>query len=170
MFHETTPTPAPVGAPILVTEAGLRARMDELEELRQAKLSDIGRRLRDARGYGEPGGNDEYRATREDEAILGARIAALEVTLARASVVEEHAHPGIVGVGSIVTVDDVRSGAGARYRLVGSHEARSVGDVSIGSPVGQALHGRRVGESVVVDLPDGRARELRIASVAASNR
>jgi transcription elongation factor GreA len=169
MSHGTTPTPSPVAAPILLTEAGLRARMDELEELRQAKRSDIGLRLRDARGYGEPGGNDEYLATREDEAIIDARIAALEATLAQASVVEEHARPGVIGVGSIVTVDDVGSGAGARYRLVGSHEARSPGDVSIGSPVGQALLGRRVGDTVLVDLPDGRTRELRIASVASSN-
>jgi transcription elongation factor GreA len=68
-----------------------------------------------------------------------------------------------------VTVGDVNSGAGSRYRLVVSHEARSAGDVSIVSPVGQALLGRRVGETVVVDLPDGRARQLRIASVAPSN-
>ena len=170
MSHGTTPTPAPVAAPILLTETGLRARMDELEELRQAKRSDIGRRLRDARGYGEPSGNDEYLATREDEAIIDARIAALEATLAQASVVEEHTRPGVVSVGSIVTVDDVGSGAGARYRLVGSHETRSAGDVSIGSPVGQALLGRRVGDTVVVELPDGRRRELRIASVAPSNR
>lgn len=170
MSHETTPTPALVAAPILVTEAGLRARVDELEELRQAKRSDIRRRLRDARGYDDRGGNDEYLATREDEAIIDARIAALEATLAQAEVVEERTRPGVVGVGSIVTVDDVGSGAGARYRLVGSHEARSAGDVSIGSPVGQALLGRRVGDTVVVDLPDGRSRELRIASVAASNR
>jgi transcription elongation factor GreA len=169
MSHETTPTQAPVAAPVLVTEAGLRARMDELDELRQAKRSDIGRRLRDARGYGDRGGNDEYLATREDEAILDARIAALAATLAQASVVEEHARPGFVGVGSTVTVDDVRSGAAARYRLVGSHEARTAGDVSIGSPVGQALLGRRVRDTVVVDLPDGRARQLRIAAVAPSN-
>jgi transcription elongation factor GreA len=170
MSHVMTPTPAPVAAPILLTETGLRARMDELDELRQAKRSDIGRRLRDARAYGEPGGNDEYLATREDEAIIDARIAALEATLAQASVVEEHTQPGVAGVGSIVTVDDVGSGAGARYRLVGSHEERAAGDVSIGSPVGQALLGRRVGDTVVVELPDGRRRELRIASVAASNR
>jgi transcription elongation GreA/GreB family factor len=85
-------------------------------------------------------------------------------------VIEEHTRPGVVGVGSIVTVDDVGSGAGARYRLVGSHQPRSAGDVSIGSPVGQALLGRRVGDTVVVELPDGRRRELRIASVAPSNR
>jgi transcription elongation factor GreA len=169
MSHETTPTPSRIAAPILLTEAGLRARMDELDALREAKRSDIRRRLRDARGYGEPGGNDEYLAAREDEVILDARIAVLEATLAQASVLEERTAPGAVGVGSVVIVDDVSCGAGARYRLVGSHEARAAGDVSIGSPVGQALLGRRVGETVVPDLPGGGVRRLRIVSVAPSN-
>jgi transcription elongation factor GreA len=168
-YDATLPIPRVI-ARTLLTEAGLRSRLAELDELRAAKRRDIRRRLRDARGYGDAGANDEYLATREDEAIIDARIATLEATLAQASVVEEQARPGVVGIGSIVTVDDVRSGAGARYRLVGSHEARAPGDVSIGSPVGQALTGRRSGDRVVVPLPNGRTRELRIASVGPSTR
>jgi transcription elongation factor GreA len=159
----TTVVAAPVR--ILLTEAGRGALLAELDDLRAAKRRDIPGRLQDARGYGDAGANDEYLATREDEAIIDARIAAIHSTLAQASVVEEHARPGVVGLGSIVTVDDVRNGAGARYRLVGSHEARAPGDVSIGSPVGQALVGRRSGDTVVVALPDGRTRALRIASI-----
>jgi transcription elongation factor GreA len=166
MAHEPTqPVPSP-GVRILLTEVGLRARERELDKLRAAKRDDIGRRLRDARGYGEPGGNDEYLATREDEAIIDARIGTLEAMLAQASVVEHRAHPGVVGIGSVVTVDEAATGAGARFRLVGSHEAEAPGDVSIGSPVGQALLGRRANEGVTVRLPDGRIRRLRIVSVA----
>jgi transcription elongation factor GreA len=170
MAYETTLTTMPPTGRILLTQAGRRALLAEVEELRAAKRRDIRRRLEDARGYGDAGANDEYLATREDEAIMAARIAALETTLAQASVVEEQARPGVVGIGSVVTVDDVGSGAGARYRLVGSHEARAPGDVSIGSPVGQALLGRRAGDTVAVPLPDGRTRKLRIASVGQSNR
>jgi transcription elongation factor GreA len=166
MAHELTqPVPSP-GVRILLTEVGLRARERELDKLRAAKRDDIGRRLRDARGYGEPGGNDEYLATREDEAIIDARIGTLEAMLAQASVVEHRAHPGVVGIGSVVTVDEAATGAGARFRLVGSHEAEAPGDVSIGSPVGRALLGRRANEGVTVRLPDGRIRRLRIVSVA----
>jgi transcription elongation factor GreA len=166
MAHDPThATPSP-GARIFLTEVGLRAREQELDELRAAKRDEIGRRLREARGYGEPGGNDEYLATREDEAIIDARIAALEAILAQASVVEERARPGVVGMGSVVTVDNADNGGGARYRLVGSHETEARGDVSIASPVGRALMGRRAGETVTVSLPDGRTRRLRIASVA----
>ena len=170
MADHTTLTTVPTPVRVLLTEEGRGALLDELDELRAVKCGDIGRRLRDARGYGDAGANDEYLATREDEAILDARIAAIHATLARASIVEEHSRPGVVGIGSIVTVDDTASGAGARYRLVGSHEVRASGDVSIGSPVGQALVGRRSGDTVVVALPDGRTRELRIASVGQSNR
>ena len=170
MAYDTTLTTVVPPVRILLTEAGQEALLAELDELRAAKRWDIGGRLQDARGYGAAGANDEYHATREDEAIIDARIAALEGTLAQASVVDEHARPGVVGIGSIVTVDDVGNGAGARYRLVGSHEMRAPGDVSIGSPVGQALVGRRSGDVVVVALPDGRTRELRIVSVGQSNR
>jgi hypothetical protein len=78
---------------------GLRAREEELDQLRAAKRDEIGGRLRDARGYGEPGGNDEYLATREDEAIIDARIAALEAMLAKASVVQHGGGPGSSGSG-----------------------------------------------------------------------
>ena len=119
MAHEPTQTLPSPSVPILLTEMGFRARERELDQLRAAKRDDIGRRLRDARGYGEPGGNDEYLATREDEAIIDARIATLEAMLAQASVVEHRARPGVVGLGSVVTVDETENGAGARYRLVG---------------------------------------------------
>jgi transcription elongation factor GreA len=165
MAHEPTRTLPSPGVGILLTKVGLRARERELDELRAAKRDDIGRRLRDARGYGEPGGNDEYLAAREDEAILDARIATLEARLAQASIVEHRIRPGVVGIGSVVTLDDTDNGAGARYRLVGSHEAQEPGDVSISSPVGQALLGRRASETVTVSLPDGRSRRLRIVSV-----
>jgi transcription elongation factor GreA len=166
MAYESTQTGVRPEAGVLLTELGLRAREEELDQLRAAKRDDIGGRLREARGYGEPGGNDEYLATREDEAIIDARIAALEALLAKASVVQRRDRPGVVGLGSFVIVDDAECGAGARYRLVGSHEAQAPGDVSISSPVGQALLGRRAGETVAVSLPDGRTRRLRIASIA----
>jgi transcription elongation factor GreA len=166
MAYESTQARPRASVGVLLSQAGLRAREQELEQLRAFKRDDFARRLREARGYGEPGGNDEYLATREDEAIVDARIAALQAMLAQASVVEHHGRPGVAGIGSVVTVDETTNGGGARYRLVGSYEAQASGDVSIGSPAGQALLGRRAADTVAVRLPDGRARVLRIASVA----
>jgi hypothetical protein len=117
MAHEPTQTLPSRGVRILLTEVGLRAREQELDQLRGVK--------RDGK-----------------------------------------TRPGVVGIGSVVTVDETDNGAGARYRLVGSHEAQRPGDVSIGSPIGQALVGRRASETVAVSLPDGRVRRLRIVSIA----
>jgi transcription elongation factor GreA len=166
MAQESTQTRPLPGVGILLSRAGLRAREQELDELRAAKRDEIGRRLREARGYGEPAGNGEHLATREDASIIDARIAALQAMLAHASVVQHRGPRGVVGIGSVVNVDETSNGAGARYRLVGSHEVQAPGDVSITSPVGQALLGRRAGETVTVSLADGRTRRLRIASVA----
>jgi transcription elongation factor GreA len=94
------------------------------------------------------------------------RVLLPEAMLAQASVVEHRERPGVVGLGSVVTVDETDNGAGARYRLVGSHEPQERGDVSISSPVGRALLGRRASETVTVSLPDGRTRRLRIVCVA----
>jgi transcription elongation factor GreA len=166
MPDEPTQTARLPAVRVLLAEAGLRAREQELDRLRVAKRGDIGRRLRDARGFGEPDGNDEHPATREDETIIDARIAAQDAMLARASIVEHRTRPGVVGIGSVVTVDAVDHGGGARHRIVGSREAQAPGDVSVGSPVGQALQGRRAGETVTVNLPDGRTRRLRVVTVA----
>jgi transcription elongation factor GreA len=122
-LQSAQPRPRP-GAGILLTRAGLRAREQELGQLRAAKRDDIGRWLPEPRGYGEPTGNDEYLATRDDEAILDARIAALEAMPAQASIVQHRGQAGVVGIGSLVSVDETNSGAAAHHRLVGSHETR----------------------------------------------
>ena len=97
----------------------------------------------------------------------GARLPPTPVDL-RAREHEFHVPPLVVEIGSVVTVDDADSGGGAPYRVVRSHQAEGRGDVSIGSPIGQAPLGRRASETVAVSLPNGRTRRLRIASVAAS--
>jgi transcription elongation GreA/GreB family factor len=107
----------------------------------------------------------EYLATREDEVIDG-RIGALQTMLTQASVFQRRGPRAVVGVGSVVSVDETNGAAGARYRLVRSHEARAYGDVSISAPVGPALPERGTGETVTLSLPDGLTRRMRIASVA----
>jgi hypothetical protein len=97
--YESTQTGVRPEFGMLLTEVGLRAREEELDQLRAAKRDDIGGRLREARGYGEPGGNDEYLATREDEAIIDARIAALEACWQRRRSSSTGGVPGSSGSG-----------------------------------------------------------------------
>jgi transcription elongation factor GreA len=165
------PDPYPLldgGAPPrrLLTADGARMLSGEIDRLRAEKDEQVARRLREARQAGSWGDGDEYLAIKEEEAILAARIASLEEFVHHATLIDDSpAEDGLVGIGSVVDVEDVASGRRMRYELVGWHDGAQPGTASAGSPVGQALLGQPVGSTVDVELPDGRTRELRIVAV-----
>ena len=149
----------------LLTVEGAQTIRSEIERLREQKEREMAARLRDARAYGDGGGNDDYLAIKEEEAVLAARIASLEQILRRASVVEDgQLDPGVVAIGSTVTVEDVARLSRVSYRVVGMHERVNGEEVSAGSPIGRALLGRRAGDIVSVALPKGRRREFRVVA------
>jgi transcription elongation GreA/GreB family factor len=114
-----------------ITAGGHRALRLELESLRR------------------PGGPPEEHLERER------RITEIETTLAMVYVVEPPAD-GSAGVGSLVEVHISGAATACRYRLVGPVEADSArGDISVESPIGSALVGRRAGDTVEVVTPGG---------------
>lgn len=148
-----------------LTADGAGALRAELVRLRETKERDISQQLREARAFGDPGANDEYMAIREEEMVLDARIASLEGVLARASVIDAAGlERDVVSIGSTVTVEDRERGSRDRYSLVGMHGQIRAGEVSVGSPIGRALLGRRSGDIVEVELPGGHIRELRVVA------
>lgn len=151
----------------LMTSVGLEAVRAELARLRQSSRLEIEQRLRDARSYGDGSNNDEYHAVREDQMVLEARIAALDATVARATVVEPA--DGVQGralIGSTVTLEDLESGAITRHQLASAH-SRGADVISAASPMGQALMGVVPGMTVTVELPNGRSRAVRLLDVVA---
>ena len=154
----------------LLTPEGRRALAEEL-----ARLEDTGRRavaeeLRQAGSVaGDLSDNVEYLEARREQERLEQRIATLELRLATARVVEPSTRKrGVADIGADVHVEDVETGARERYRLVGSPEAApSEGRISVESPVGQALVGRRKGDLVDVETPR-RPRRLLVTSVRVS--
>jgi transcription elongation factor GreA len=100
---------------------------------------------------------------REEQLLLDARIASLEDVLDRAWTV----HPasvesGVVAIGTTVAVRDLTTDETERYRVVGKYEPLRPGELSAASAIGRALMGLRVGETVDVDLPNGRVRQLEV--------
>lgn len=155
----------PIASEYSISAVAAEALRSELAELRRQKDHEIAERLRDARGFGDGADNDELMAIREEEAVLDARIATLERFLRRARVLDGKAQPGIATIGSVVTVEDLATGKSERYSVVGMHQQLEAGQVSAGSPIGQALLGRRVGELATALLPNGRCRSFEIASI-----
>jgi transcription elongation factor GreA len=140
----------------------------ELERLRNERTAHEDR-FRTAREFGEPAGNDELMALREEEGILAARLARVEEILSRAEVVEEAIGGSVISIGSAVTVLDQESGRTETYIVDGAHGSMDSNVISALSPMGVALIGRERGEIINVALPSGRVRTLTILDVAAGH-
>jgi transcription elongation factor GreA len=158
------------GRPIITTEHE-RALRAELDRLRHQLEIEFAERLREARYFGGAEANDDYMQIKEEEAVLAAGIARIQIVLETALVIDEtEAGKGVVTLGSVVEVRDPDTGKSQKLRLIGGHERLSADVVSAGSPVGQALMGRRAGHAVEVSLPNGRRRKLEIVSVREARR
>jgi transcription elongation factor GreA len=129
----------------------------ELAELEGPKRAAIVEAIATARGFGDLSENFEYHAAKNEQGLLERRITLLRDRLDRAVLVDQDEAADTVGVGSRVVVQDER---GERLQI----EISSVGGVSPDSPLGRALLGRRTGEEVDVEAPQGawRARILSI--------
>ena len=139
-----------------------RAQLEELRRVRDRDLPDL---LRDARSFVASDAEEEIAQIRDDHVFVDARIAHLEALLRDAHVVADGEAPDIALPGRVVDVEYTRTGKLATYRIAGTGSAGHPGSVSAGSPVGQGLIGRARGDLVSVELPNGRAEELRIVAV-----
>jgi len=140
--------------------AGVRA---ELEQLTTVERPEVVARIVAARELGDLRENAEYETARKDQSILEGRIERLTALL-RDAVQIEGSSTTHVSLGTAVTVEDDLGQE--TYTIVGSHEASPAqGRISSTSPVGRALMGRRVGDTVTVTAPAG-SFGLRIVSLA----
>jgi transcription elongation factor GreA len=154
---------APDGVPLTQEDFDLLVR--ELDALRSTHRSEVAERMRQARAFGGATENDELLEVLEESAVAHARIAQLEELVRVATVVEGYARDGGAGLGSTVRVAD-DGGRTTDYELIGrrSHDSERH-EVTLASPVGKSLWGARPGDVVVVALPTGRNRTLRVIDV-----
>ena len=150
---------------IVMTPEGLAALEAELERLETVARREIAERIRVAREWGDLKENAEYHDAKNDQAHLETRIKRIREQLLAAEVHDAPAPTDVVGFGSRVEVDDAVSGRRQAYTLVSATEAEpGAGRLSIASPVGRALEGARVGDTVRVPTPRGE-RELRVVAI-----
>lgn len=138
-----------------ITREGYERLRNQLDELVTVRRTEVAERLRDARdGGGGPDGNSDHAEALEEHALLERQIVALRHTLALVKVIDYYAD-GTAGIGAYVRLR-MPNGASLRYQLVGTAEAEpSRRRISIQSPVGQAILGRRHGDVVDVHAPGG---------------
>ena len=138
-----------------LTAAGKQELEAELEELK-ARRAVVAQKIADARDYGDLAENAEYSAARDEQGQVEGRIAEIEEILQNANLIRAKRNHQ-VEVGSKVELQ-IPGGKKVAYAVVGSVEADPLeGRISDESPIGQALMGKKVGESVNIKTPSGDA-------------
>ena len=130
---------------------------DELNYLKTVREKEVAELIKEARSFGDLSENSEYDEAKNEQGKLYSRIAQVEEILANYVVFEEEETDGeYIRLGSTVTVLDKAFNEEETYKIVGSQEADPMnGAISEDSPFGQALLGRKAGEDVVVEAPEG---------------
>ena len=141
----------------ILTYQGLKKLEDELQELKVVRRKEVAAKIKEAREQGDLSENAEYDAAKDEQRDIEARIEELEKILKNAEVVvEEEADLDKVSIGCSVKILDCEFDEELEYKIVGSTEANSLkGKISNESPVGKALLGKQVGDTVTVETPAG---------------
>ena len=136
---------------------------EEIAALENELRIQLPREIAKARAHGDLSENAEYHAAKERQGMVNARLGQLRGRLRELSMVDMSRIPrDRVGLGSSVTVLDLQKEAEITYQLVTSEDADvAQGRISTTSPIGRGLLGKRVGETVKVQIPDG-IREMEI--------
>ena len=149
------------GKQVILTQEGLEKLEQELEELKSVKRKEIAEKIKVALSFGDLSENSEYDEAKNEQAIMEARIADIEVTLKNVKVIDESelSNENIhIGSKVEVRVNNPRTGKTDiyNYKIVGSNEADPLsGNISDESAVGKALLGHSLGDIIEVEVPAG---------------
>jgi transcription elongation factor GreA len=156
------------GEPVPLTPQGLARLTAELEYLRTVKRPEIAERIHDAWENDAARDNvPSYDYAKNDQAMVEGRILELEHLIRNAQIIESVHQTDRAQLGSTVALESA-DGSRRTFTIVGSAEAKpAAGRISNESPVGRALIGKHVGDSVEVMVPSGIQR-FTIASIGGS--
>jgi transcription elongation GreA/GreB family factor len=156
-------------APLIVSWSSLQKRRSEYEELVQKKIPENTKEISIARSYGDLSENFEFKAAKQMQAVLMRRKTELEQMLHRArGTAFENADTSRVSIGTIVTVRDKTAGKDETYTILGAWDGEPERHIiSYQTAIGQALLGRKAGESVTLNTDHGGG-EFEILSIEAA--
>lgn len=151
---------------IPITIEGYEVLKKELQQLKTVERPNNIQALEVARAHGDLSENAEYDAAKERQAFIEARINDLQYKIGNADVIDPGKLPDDkIVFGSKFLLENIDSGEEVEYQLVGQEESDiSKGRVSITSPLGQALLGKKPGDEVLVQAPGGK-REYELVEI-----
>ncbi|MDR1406097.1 MAG: transcription elongation factor GreA [Prevotellaceae bacterium] len=143
-----------------VTEEGLQRLRAELEQMKNVERPAISRQIAEARDKGDLSENAEYDAAKEAQGLLEMKISKLEGMVANARVMDEsRIDLSQVQILTKVKIKNVATKAIMEYMLVTETEANiKEGKLAVGTPIAQALLGKKKGDIVEVQVPSGKIK------------
>lgn len=138
-----------------ITKEGLEELKKELEDLTTNVRPEVINAIKDARALGDLSENAEYHAARDKQAIVEARIRELEYLIENSTIIKE-GKSSEVSVGSTVEIKYIDDDEIEEYKIVGSTEADPFENkISNESPIAKVILGKKVGDIVSVESPNG---------------
>jgi transcription elongation factor GreA len=149
-----------------LTQEGYDRLRAELEELKSTGRQEVAAAIAEAREKGDLSENAEYDAAKEAQGLLELKINNMEMVLANARVLDSsQLDTSKVTVLSKVTILNKKLKKEVTYQLVSESESDlKAGKISVGSPIGKGLLGKKVGETAVIETPRGSI-ELEIKNI-----
>jgi transcription elongation factor GreA len=141
-----------------ITKEGYEALKKELEYLKKVERPKNIKAIEEARGHGDLTENAEFEAAKDRKAFIDGRLGELEYKLSRADIIDCRTLPNDRAVfASHVVLENLDTGEGVTYQLVGPDEANiEKGRISVHSPLGQAIIGKKPGDEIILQAPGGK--------------
>ncbi|MBI9077055.1 MAG: transcription elongation factor GreA [Desulfatibacillum sp.] len=141
-----------------ITPEGLKNLQKELVQLKTVERPRNIQDIEEARAHGDLSENAEYHAAKERQAFIAGRLADLEYKIASAEVIDPASQRGDSAVfGATVILENIDTGEEVSYQLLGPEESNiQLGKLSVTSPLGKALVGKKPGDEIKVETPGGQ--------------
>ena len=142
---------------VVLTSEGLKQLEDELEYLKTEKRQEVKEKIKEALAFGDLSENSEYDEAKNEQGQVEVRIMQIEKMLKNVKLIDKkEITTKVVSIGSKVKIHDVEFDEDIEYVIVGSTEADPMKNrISDESPVGKALIGAKVGQTVQATVPTG---------------
>jgi transcription elongation factor GreA len=141
-----------------ITRKGYEALQEELEYLKKVERPKNIKAIEEARSHGDISENAEFEAAKDRQAFIAGRLNDLEDKLARADIIDPDTMPKDRAVfSSLVVLENIDTGENVEYQLVGPDESNiEQGLISVSSPLGKAIIGKKPGDEIVLQTPGGK--------------
>ena len=141
-----------------VTKQGFEALQKELQNLKKVERPQNIKAIEEARAHGDLSENAEYAAAKDRQGFIEGRINELEFKLSHIDIIETDKLPKDRAVfGSKVVLENIETGEDVSYQLVGPDESDiENGRISVSSPLGKAILGRKPGDELTLEVPGGK--------------